>query len=360
MISWLSVRSRVPLIDVIRGRDNNLNIIRFIAATMVLVSHSFALYTGTPETEPWRKTLGMSMGGMAVDIFFCASGFLVAGSMLASQSIRDFLVARALRIYPGLWVALVLTVLVVGFFATTASVDRYFGSFETWKYLVRNSIMVAGAEFQLPGAFAANPFRGAVNGSLWTLPFELRAYLILVIIWLVAVNLRRIIVARFSDACAVVAGLVAVWAIGSIVSGHDNKFAALLTVFLFGALARLYAKRVVLSLRVGLTIIAILTVCVLVYVKLFLIMYLFALPYLLLCIVYLPAGFIRKFNDVGDYSYGIYIYAFPVQQLLMMHDMSSVTELIVSSFCMTLVFAMISWHVIEKRALALRERTRKA
>ena len=176
MKAWMKSRAKVALKD---GRDNNLNFIKFVAATMVLMSYSFALFTGDASTEPWRKTLGMSMGGVVVDIFFCASGFLVAGSLIASQIARDFLAARALRIYPGLWVALLLVVLIMGPLVTTHPNGIFFGSTETWKHLARNAVMVFGGAFQLPGVFEQNPWKGAVNGSLWTLPYELRAYLAL-------------------------------------------------------------------------------------------------------------------------------------------------------------------------------------
>ncbi|MFG6487505.1 acyltransferase family protein [Roseateles sp. BYS78W] len=304
----MSIRSNVRLSEVIRSRDNNLNLIRFIAATMVLVSHSFALHTGDPGAEPWRKTLGMSMGGVAVDIFFCASGFLVTGSLLASRSIRDFLLARALRIYPGLWTALLLSVVAVGIFASTESAGRFFSAYETWKYLLRNAVMVIGAEFQLPGAFAGNPFNGAVNGSLWTLPFELRAYLIVLGLWLIAVWKRGVAAAAFKTVVMLACAVTLVWAIGSMLAGQPNRFAALLAVFLLGALLRLIADRVVLSRWALVALLALLVGSLLLGTKVFWLVYIFILPYALLCLAYLPAGVIRKFNGVGDYSYGIYIY----------------------------------------------------
>lgn len=359
MSAWLSIRSKVRLSEIVRSRDNNLNLIRFIAATMVLVSHSFALYTGDPDTEPWRKTLGMSMGGVAVDIFFCASGFLVAGSLLASRNVRDFLLARALRIYPGLWVALLLTVVVVGLLASTEPPGRFFSAYETWKYLLRNGVMVSGAEFQLPGAFANNPFKGAVNGSLWTLPFELRAYLILLLLWLVASWKRGIATAGFKTAVKLACAVVVVWAVGSTLAGQPNKFLTLLAVFLLGALLRLIADRVVLSRWALMALLTLLAGSLLLGTKAFWLVYLFVMPYALLSFAYLPAGVLRRFNGVGDYSYGIYIYAFPIQQLVVANGVSSSWEVVGASFSFTLIAAIASWHLIEKRALSFRERARE-
>src|SRR6187455_1951063 len=89
------------LSDFTQGKDNNFNLIRFLAALMVLVSHSFVLSTGRSQLEPFGALLGMNLGNMAVGVFFAASGFLVTGSLLSRQSFSDFVVARALRIYPG-------------------------------------------------------------------------------------------------------------------------------------------------------------------------------------------------------------------------------------------------------------------
>ncbi len=92
------------------GRDNNFSLIRIIAAFAVLITHSFALAIGTGEAEPFQKFLGMTMGTIAVDIFFITSGFLVTSSLLTRQSVIEFVWARVLRIYPALLVMLCLTV----------------------------------------------------------------------------------------------------------------------------------------------------------------------------------------------------------------------------------------------------------
>lgn len=352
-------RSNIPLQEVVRSKDNNLNIIRFVAASMVLASHSYALHSGDSATEPWRRTLGMSMGGVAVDIFFCVSGFLVAGSLMASQSAKDFLVARALRIYPGLWVALLLSVIILGIGESTESVAGFFSSLETWKYLAKNAIMLFGAAFQLPGVFEANPWKGSVNGSLWTLPFELRAYLVLLAIWFVASLLSRVINVNFAKACGVSAVAICGCAIFVFLVGRPDKFLSLLAIFLLGAICRIYCRWIVLDFWIASALVAILGAALTLSLKLFWPLYLISLPYLILCLVYMPDGFVREFNRLGDYSYGIYIYAFPVQQLLMAVWSSSIERFISASFVVTLVLSILSWHLVEKRALALRDRTRR-
>ena len=95
------------------GRDNNFNLIRVIAALAVLVTHSFALVMGSGDFEPLRKIVGISFGQVAVDIFFVTSGFLVTSSLLKRKSTVEFVWARVLRIYPALWMMLVLTVFIL-------------------------------------------------------------------------------------------------------------------------------------------------------------------------------------------------------------------------------------------------------
>ena len=162
------------LASLANGRDNNLNLIRIIAAGMVLVSHSFVIASGDPQAEPWHAVIGRSPGGLAVDLFFVVSGFLVTASVMKQTSVLPYLLARGLRVYPGLWVALLLSVLVVGMGYSSLSGAAFFADPQTWRYLARNALMIAGGEGALPGSFPSNPFGPVVNGSLWTLRYELR------------------------------------------------------------------------------------------------------------------------------------------------------------------------------------------
>lgn len=95
-------------------RDNNYNLIRFLAAVLVLFTHSFALTYGSGNAEPLRYSLGITWGTIAVDVFFVTSGFLIAGSFFKRGNLIAFGWARILRIYPALFVALLFCVFVVG------------------------------------------------------------------------------------------------------------------------------------------------------------------------------------------------------------------------------------------------------
>ncbi|MBO0798929.1 MAG: acyltransferase, partial [Blastocatellia bacterium] len=156
-------------------RHNNFDCLRLIAALMVLCSHSFAL-TGTPF-EPFVAWFGGydTGGGMGVAIFFIISGFLVSGSVERRATI-DYLASRALRIVPALAVVTCFEVLLLGPAFTTLSLSAYFSDFSTWSHLANP--LIYRIDLWLPGTFKELP-NSAVNGSLWTLPYECSLYLIL-------------------------------------------------------------------------------------------------------------------------------------------------------------------------------------
>src|SRR5487761_1170379 len=109
----------VKLSEAARGRDNNFNLLRFLAAFAVLISHSFSLATGVSDAEPLRAAYGLTWGDIAVDVFFVTSGFLVTASLLKRRSATAFVWARVLRIFPALWLMLFLTVFGMGLALTS-------------------------------------------------------------------------------------------------------------------------------------------------------------------------------------------------------------------------------------------------
>lgn len=360
-----TLQARRYLSHYTQGRDNNFNLLRLVAASLVLMTHSFVLSTGRHETEPLWTSLGITWGSIAVDVFFVTSGFLVTGSLLYRRSLREFLAARMLRIYPALWVALGLTVVVVGLFFSTLDFGAFLSEKLTWKYLVRNATLLTNIVYVLPGAFADVPFKNAVNGSLWTMPEEVKMYLTLAGLWVLArlarVNPARwVAVACIALAMAGVAGSTILFAQG--VSTMDFTLVGLGAMFFAGAALRILQDRVVVSHAavIGLFI-ALLVFATLEHTTAFGVLYRLATPYLVLYLALVPAGRIRRFNVLGDYSYGLYIYAFPVQQALahLWHGINPY-EMMATSFIVTLLLATASWHLIEERALALKGRWARA
>lgn len=342
----------------IGGRDNNFNLLRFTAAFMVLFSHSFALSTGDANTEPLRAWLAMTPGSIAVDIFFVASGFLVTGSLMARQNVLQFLVARALRIYPGLIVAVLLTTLVVGLFFSTYAFSEFITLRETWSYMFHNMTLVAprGILFSLPGAFSSVPWAGVVNGSLWTLPYEVRMYALLAVVWVVLSLLlkgaRQVWAGRVSILIAVAA---LAWHFGSRGDSQITAGPQLTAMFFIGSAMYAYRNRIPMSWPLFLAACGITAVAALDSATFFY-SYMVTLPYMVMFVAYVPGGAIRGFNKIGDVSYGLYIYAFPVQQVsVALIPGIGPWELLAVSSAGTLALAFVSWHLIEKPALALKD-----
>lgn len=347
------------LSDCSKSRDNNFNLLRFIAASLVLYSHSFAIQIGDPAAEPLRNTIGMTWGTIAVDIFFITSGFLIAGSFFNRKSLLAFTWARVLRIFPGLLIANLITVFVIGLIFTQLPLFDYLKELSVYKFLVKNTLLlVSNIQWVLPGVFIDNPLAGAVNGSLWTLPYEVKMYMLLAIAALVSLWVQNKIQKPITKLIFVLL-VVATLAIKAYNFYLDEallgkNFIRLFSFFFIGSLFYLYSDKILLSTKLAAFLFVLLMFCA-VDQSFFVPAYTIALPYLIFYIAYVPAGKVRLYNRFGDYSYGMYVYAYPVQQaVIAAYPSASLVEMIVYPFALTLVLAYFSWHIVEKKALALK------
>jgi peptidoglycan/LPS O-acetylase OafA/YrhL len=337
------------------GRDNNLNLMRMLAAYAVLISHSYTLTAGTSDAEPGHVLIGLSLGSIAVHVFFLASGFLVTASLLNRRSVIEFAWARALRIVPGLLVMLVLVALALGPLYTNLPLDAYVRDRRTWEFITRNAVPVARMAYELPGVFEGNPYKLAVNGSLWTLPYEVRMYLALALLWLAARWARRAQSGGFECLVVIAALLLGSHVLASHFMGESvSLWSALGFMFFVGASFYVFRQHVKVTWR-GFLAVLICWAVALLHPLLIFPVYLVTIGYALLFLAYVPGGFIRGYNRFGDVSYGIYIYAFPVQQAVVASfPGASVEAMIVISTLVTIPLAMLSWHLVEKRALNLK------
>jgi len=319
------------------GRDNNLNLLRFTAASLVLLSHCWPLTQGTSVNEPAVRLFGLEMGRMAVCVFFAISGFLVGASWERRPNIRTFALARARRVFPGLVVMLLVLVLILGPIFTTASLLEYFTQRKTWSFLLFNATLYE-LRWGIPGVFKGE----ALNGSLWTLPVEVRCYLALGL-------LGSIGVLRLSITYVVVAVVLAVMGyFGQL----DINQAPLAFSFFVGVSAWKWREIIPLN---GLLALALLVVALLLMhrnLPLSTVLLVLALAYGSLYLAYIPAGSIRIFNNLGDYSYGIYIYAYPIQ--VTVHQLwpeLGVAGMFVISMPIVIILAALSWRFVELPAL---------
>lgn len=342
------------------GRDNNYHLLRMVAALMVLASHSVAVATGDASREPLRLWLGVTPGTIAVDVFFVVSGLLVTQSMERHANAASFARARFLRIWPGLLVALLLTVFALGPWLTSLPVRDYLSAGQTWRYLLTNLTVFYRTAWDLPGLFTANPVPDAVNGSLWTLRHEVRCYAWLLLAWSAARLVPRQPQA-FRWVCLVLVAIT--W------SGHaasltqstvESSSWRLYAMFSAGSVAYLFRHQVPLSGPWWLAGVVALGLSTLDQ-RAFGYVYSLALPGLVIWLAYAPLGVLTAYNRMGDYSYGTYIYAFPIQQCLaLLWPQCGLAGTAGVATVLTLVLAAASWHLVEKPAMALRPGGRRS
>lgn len=337
------------------NRVNNFNLMRIIAAVCVLISHSFVITTGNPEMEPLKSQLGLSLGALSVDFFFVCSGFLVCGSYLHRRSILVFAKARALRIFPALFTMLLLTTLFVGVFVSTYDAGFFLNDSQTWWYLAKNTVLFFGVEYRLPGTFENTPYAYAVNGSLWTLPHEVRAYLAIALVCWFGLRFIPESFFRFFMAfiCISTIGIDTIFEYLDIKLPYHHFF-HLFGLFSAGAVLLMFnyhhCKYLLTTSFVSLLILLLSG-----YFGVFKLTHSFVLPLLVIGIAYLPINIFRSFNNFGDYSYGVYVYAFPVQQsLIYFFPGITIVQMMVWAFLLSFFAAMLSWHLVEKPFLKLK------
>lgn len=345
-------RQTMTLADVAGGRDNNFNLIRMIAASGVLVSHAFPIALGFGATQPFETATGLTLGWLCVAIFFAISGFLITQSFDRKPQVESWCSARVARLFPGLIVVSVLVALLYGPVFTTLPLGQYFSQPQTYTYIPRNVTLVS-LQFGLPGVFETLPYPTAINGSLWTLVYEVACYFGVFLAGVLgAIASRR----RFAIAFALYLVVFAASALPGIsdhVPARLEHLRLLSFPFAIGTAFYVWRSRVVLSWLLA----AILAVAatLLRQTALFEPAFILAIAYGTFVLAYRVGGPIRHFNRVGDYSYGMYVYAFPVQQaaVAIAGPMSPIENMVLA-FPVTLLLAIASWYLVEKPALARR------
>lgn len=338
------------LADVSDGRDNNLNLMRMLAAAAVALSHSYLLVTGDGDARPLVGATGFSLGYHAVNIFFVISGFLVARSWLRSENLTHFWVARALRIFPALAVCVVLTALVAAPLLISIPLGAYFTSWQTFLYLPLTASLIT-PDATLPGLFTSNPVPDEVNGSLWTLRYELICYAGLSAIgyWGVLNNRTKLLwVSAVVAVPLIFLSLLPGTYEETNITQHFVRFGL---CFGLGMLA--YEFRARIPLHWTGVVAFLLLAAALHETPLFPISLYAFVAYASFWFAFIPSGAIRKYNTLGDVSYGLYIYAFPVQQALVLQvpGLSSL-GLFALTLAIAVPIAAVSWVLIEKPALA--------
>ncbi|GAA1240184.1 acyltransferase family protein [Oryzihumus leptocrescens] len=353
----------------LRGRDNAFGFVRLVLASLVIVDHAFPL-GGYGEDPMWGWTKSQeSFGGLAVGGFFVASGFLITKSAMSSDAIQ-FLWRRCLRIFPAFWAVLLVSVFLVSplfYVRDHGNLNGYWTPDlpGPWTYLTRNWTLDIG-QYGLLDVFGQTPYARQVgwsvlNGSLWTLAYEWKCYIIVGALALFGVlRLGKVVVPALAAGLTVLAAAATSSPqFGSSLAPWlgDPHFVQLGALFLWGSVVAVYADRVPSTGRLALLACLVLIISLFVKGGYHLVGYP-ALAYLVLWVAGNAPVRLRRINARNDYSYGIYVYGFLVQMALAdlgVHRLGLVPYICVS-WLVTFGCAYLSWHLVEKRALRLKDR----
>lgn len=323
-------------------RDNALNLVRLILASAVVLGHAWPL-TGSDTQPPFEFVSGIAVNG-----FFAASGYLIAGSRVR-LAFGSYLWRRVLRIFPGFLVCLLVISTVFGPLAALLEGNRY-NWHSAFNFLYRNAFLQI-QQWGIDGTLDTVPYKEAWNGSLWTLFFEFVAYVLIGVLltgrWMRHV---AIIVVPVVFLLVVFGRVTALGPLDVTTNLYLNGL-RLGGYFLAGAVLYLIADRLTFRPRYILAAAAV-----------YLVLWHFGaaelfgqlpLAYLVLSIGAIGSTGLATRNDL---SYGVYIYAFPIQQLLVL--LGTAPWGIIANTLLTLgitfLFAGASWFFIEKPALALK------
>lgn len=333
--------------------ENNLTLLRLLAASAVLFAHSWPAAEGPGSVDPASALLSsalrhpVALSGLAVHAFFVISGYLVTKSAMRRASVARFAAARALRIYPALLLHVAGLALVIGPAATSLPLSEYLGDGKLWKFVVNNGLMW-NAAYYLPGVFTDHPFTAA-NASLWTLPVEIRCYVAIGLFLAVgALRRRRVFAAIWGALLALsvaaptvlgnpdTAGNIRFFVFGALVCALRDVIPAtgLLPAILFGGgVAATTAGGGVYPAAIG-----------------------FAFSILWIGLI-APRGMDTE-RVLGDPSYGVYLWAFPIQQLVVAAAPKAGPFLVAMIAApIVLVIGVLSWRFVERPALALIDHT---
>jgi peptidoglycan/LPS O-acetylase OafA/YrhL len=335
-------------------RRNNYDFLRISAAVLVVLGHAFSL-TGSPRSVP--AIAGMEIHSFGVVIFFSLSGYLVTKSAI-SNSLKGFFLRRGFRLFPGLLLVTIMTTLVIGPGVSSLGISGYFQN-PNWHFYFLN--LVFYPVYSLPGVFGSLPYPNAVNGSLWTLPVEFAAYILAAALVLIS---RKWVVVPYILIFAVFA-ILNIFMLANdyqlVIYGSEMRSSVGIALFFFaGGSIYLIQNRFKNFIRLDVGLVAFISTIILIQ---FLgiegkLLIFFTLPYLVIAFGELETPFLRSFGRFGDPSYGIYLWAFPLQQLILSSRAATLSfeANILLVIGLSALMGYLSWHLLERRAIAFASR----
>ncbi|WBU37108.1 acyltransferase family protein [Homoserinibacter sp. YIM 151385] len=325
---------------------NDFDALRLLGAVLVIVGHGFVLH-GEPGRTPYA--FGLALHTLGVAIFFAISGFLIMGSWMRRPALAVYATSRAARILPALVPVTLVCAFLLGPLVSTLPLGEYLSSGATWAYLA--NLVPVVPQYELPGVFTELPYPDAVNGSLWTLRVEFLCYLAVALLALVPARARPGAIAAAAIAAAAISMLDLRVADADVSSAAD-----VLVYFGAGALLR-FAPRRLLGPLPALLALGLWAVASALLPEAGRLLSWVALPLVIVAAGLASTPVARRAARFGDLSYGMYLWAFPVQQtLLHLSPGMPVWAGIGLVTLVSAVLALLSWHLVEAPAMRAKDR----
>ena len=333
-------------------RKNNFDFLRLVLATFVIITHAYHL--SNDNLTEWLRDLTnnqVTFSYLGVKGFFVISGYLIFQSLIRSKGLLDYYWKRILRLFPALLVVLILTVILAPFVYENELVP-FLSNTDVWTY-IPNNLSLYKSQYFISGIFENNPYKGAINGSLWTIRYEFTMYVILSFLYIIR---KKEALLKITLGCSFLALLIGNWffkdffANKGFIVGADLLLD--LGVFFIGGsfLASLKIEGNKYFKILGM--LSFIMILVGLFFNEFNVVKYITLPIFITYFGLQSTPIINSIGTrIGDLSYGIYIYGFPVQQTLYYYFESNYIELMIYGFLISVLFGYLSWHLIEVKAL---------
>lgn len=333
--------------------NNNFDFLRFLFALLVVMGHSYTL-SGNGESMEFVSLISnkqLSLTSIGLNGFFVISGYLIFKSLMNSNTLKGYYWRRFLRLYPGLFVVLLTTIFLSPFLYE--SEISFFKNKDVYTYLP-NNLSLYRIQYSIQGVLTKNTYHSAINGSLWTICYEFTLYLLLSILILFRNNIKIVQGVLFVLFMIVYIGYVFYFDYLSGINfiGLEGKhFLNLGNFFICGSLLSSLQIEKMNYKKIGLGLVFFIFI-ISIYFGVYNLSKHILFTILILLVALNPINKICKFGKIGDLSYGIYIYSFPIQQILMYFFKFNGKQLLFMSLVLSIFFGFFSWHLIEKKAMS--------
>jgi peptidoglycan/LPS O-acetylase OafA/YrhL len=316
--------------------NNNLDLIRIVLSSLVIIYHSFALNPSWGLKDPTLTHLkDISTGGISVKIFFFISGLLVTNSLIRNKSPFAFIISRFLRVFPGLIAVVLIAAIIVGPLVSSVGIIEYIKDAKTLDYVIKNILM--DTQYVLPGVSFTNHY-DSLNGSIWTIKFEVLYYIILALLFPIIIFYRGVGASIFCVS-------IIVYPLFPFDQSLLGPVPLLPQCFCFGALYALNSEVFKSNL---ITPMVLFLISFIFRDNLYVYTVTLSFGFSLLALHISSCKVIRSLHIKNDISYGVYLWGFPVQQILSEYTSLSPFFGILMALLVSYSIGHASWILVER------------